>query len=230
VPAPPTRAGADLLDEVNWTISLTLREDNERLGPAALDLPTLAAGWTARDLVLHLLLDAQRALVALAMTTDDPATVDECTYWRPHRPDVGDGGAAHARFVRAAAAAYDENGGLTALWRLTTHAAVNALRRADQQPDRRVTTQGQVLEPAEFASTLLVEATVHLLDLQAGRAGPDVPVAALAWTRRALEGIHEGPLPRWWDDREAVLKGTGRSAIAAADRAELGEDWRPLLG
>ena len=230
MPAPPLSAGADLLDEVNRTISLTLRAENERLRAAALELPTLAAGWTARDLVFHLLLDAQRALIALAMTTDDPATVDECTYWRPHRPDVGDGGAAHARFVRASAAAYDENGGLTALWRLTTHAAVNALRRAEQRTDRRVTTQGEVLEPAEFGSTLLVEATVHLLDLQAGRPGPEVPVAALTWTRRVREGIHGGPLPARWDDVEAVLKGTGRIALTPADRAELGEDWRPLLG
>ena len=212
---PPLGAGADLLHEVNWTIELTLRQENERLRGEALRLPTLTSEWNAGELVFHLLLDAQRALVALAMTTDDQASVDEYTYWAAYRPDVGDGGAAHARFVQRATAAYDENGGLTALWRLTTHAAVRALRAAE----RNVTTQGEVLTPADFASTLLVEATVHLLDLQAGRPGPAVPPAALAWTRRVLEGIEGGPLPVEWDDAEAVLRATGRR-----------DGWRALLG
>jgi len=208
-------SATELLHDVNWTIELTLRQESERLGGDALRLPTLTSEWNAGELVFHLLLDAQRALIALAMTTDDPATVDECTYWAPHRPDAGDGGAAHAQFVQRAAAAYDEHGGLTALWRLTTHAAVRALRAGE----RNVTTQGEVLTPADFASTLLVEATVHLLDLQAGRPGPAVPPAALAWTRRVLEGIEGGPLPPEWDDTDAVLRGTGRR-----------EGWRALLG
>jgi len=212
---PSLPSATELLHDVNWTIELTLRQENERLRGAALRLPTLTSEWNAGELVFHLLLDAQRTLVALAMTTDDPATVDECTYWAPHRPDVGDGGAAHARFVQRAAAAYDETGGLTALWRLTTHAAVRALRAAEPN----VTTQGEVLTPADFASTLLVEATVHLLDLQAGRPGPVVPPAALAWTRRVLEGIEGGPLPAEWDDVEAVLRATGRR-----------DGWRALLG
>jgi len=205
----------DLLHEVNHTIYMTLREGSERLGRPALAQPTLCGEWNVGELVFHLLLDAQRALVALAMTTDDPATADELTYWAPYRPGLGDGPAAHAWFVQRATAAYDESGGLTALWRHTTHAAVNALRPAR----RRVTTQGEVLEPGDFASTLLVEATVHLLDLQGGRPGPAVPPPALAWTRRVLEGINGGPLPAEWDDTEAVLRGTGRLP-----------GWQPLLG
>lgn len=205
VTAPPLETGAALLHEVNWTIELTLREGSERLGAAALDLPTRTA-WTVAELVFHLMLDAQRTLVALAMTTDEPATVDECGYWAPYRPGLGDGPAAHERYVRLATAAYAESGGLTAQWRLTAHAAVNALRLAG----RNVTTQGETLAPADFASTLLVEATVHLLDLQADRPGPGVPPEALAWTRRVLEGIQGSPLPSEWDDTEAVLRATGR--------------------
>jgi len=72
VTAPSLRDATDLLHEVNWTIELTLREGSERLGPAGLSLPTLTAEWNVGELVFHLLLDAQRALVALAMTTMTP--------------------------------------------------------------------------------------------------------------------------------------------------------------
>src|SRR5262249_30999249 len=44
-------------------------------------LPTGCRGWVMRDLVLHLLSDAQRGLVALATPSDEPPDRDAVTYW-----------------------------------------------------------------------------------------------------------------------------------------------------
>jgi len=88
-----------------------------------------------------------------------------------------------------------------------------------------------LISVADLASTLVVEATTHLLDLTVDLAGAPAPApAALTEGRRVLEGLNGGPLPAAWDDTEAVLKGTGRTPLYDDERGELGEDWRPLLG
>src|SRR4051812_28188001 len=46
-------------------------------------LPSGCHGWSLADLMLHLTLDAQRALVAFASPTDGPPDVDAASYWRP---------------------------------------------------------------------------------------------------------------------------------------------------
>jgi hypothetical protein len=169
--------------------------------------PTRAEGWDVRALLLHQLLDAQRALVALATPTTQPADVDGTTYWHAWHPDQGDGGAAHAAYVRRAAAAYDGAAGLVGQWRETASAAARACAAAD--PEDRVATQGHVITVADLASTLVVEATVHLLDLTLHVPGGP-PADALAHTRAVLESLYGGPLPAAWDHTEAVLRGTGR--------------------
>ena len=92
----------DLLESLWGRVTVTV----DGLDEAGFTAATRAAGWTVRDLLFHLLLDAQRALVALATRTDAAADVDAVTYWAPFQPSEGDGGAAHAAFVRAAAAAH----------------------------------------------------------------------------------------------------------------------------
>ena len=193
--------------------------------------PTRAAGWTVRDLLFHQLLDAQRALVAFASPADGPADVDEVTYWRDYRPGQGDWSERHARFVTAAAAAYESPGSLVDHWRTTSAAAVRAAGRAD--PAAYVATQGHVLAVPDFVSTLVVEAAVHLLDLTLDLPDAPTPSArALARVRRVLEGLYGGPLPSRWTDREAALKGTGRQSLGDGDVADLGpgRDRLPLLG
>jgi hypothetical protein len=99
-----------------------------------------------------------------------------------------------------------------------------------------VGTQGHVLGVPDFVSTLVVESTVHHLDLvvelPAGAPGAAPDPEALALTRAVLEGIHGAPLPAAWDDVTSVLKGTGRVGLTDADRAALGDaaDRVPLLG
>jgi hypothetical protein len=180
---------------------------------------TRAEAWSLRELLLHQLLDAQRALVAFASPTGREPDVDELTYWTPFRPSEGDGGAAHAAFVVRAAAAYDGPGGLVDQWRTTAAAAVRAAAAAP--PAGRVETQGHVIAVPDLVSTLVTEATIHLLDATLEVPGA-VPPDALAHTRRVLEGIRGGPLAPARDDVEAVLQATGR--LPADDPAY------PLLG
>lgn len=174
--------------------------------------------WRVAELLYHQSLDAVRALAAFATPSEREPDVDAVTYWRSFHPEQGDGGAGHARFVRAAAAAFPEAAGVSAYWGLVGPATARAAAVAD--PAGRVETQDHVLAVPDLVSTLVVEATVHLLDLVVdlpGAAGPSA--AALAETRRVLEGLEGGPLPREWSDEQAVLRATGREA-----------GWRVLLG
>jgi hypothetical protein len=196
---------------------------------ADFDRPTRTE-WTVRELLFHQLLDAQRTLVALASPAapEEEPDVDAVSYWRPFFPDA-DWNAPHAEFVRVAASAYSSGGVLLDHFTTTTEASSRAVAAADQAS--RVRTQGHVITVGDLASTLVVEATTHLLDLTVDLHGaPRPPAAALAEARRVLEGLHGGPLPGHWDDTEAVLKGTGRTPISQEERAELGDQWRPLLG
>jgi hypothetical protein len=156
------------------------------------------------------------------------ADVDSVSYWTPFKPDA-EWNDEHAHFVRVAASAYPAGVVLLDHFATTTEAAGRALAAAD--PESLVCTQGHVISVADFASTLVVEATTHLLDLTVDLDGaPLPPAAALAEARRVLEGLHRGPLPTRWDDTEAVLKGTGRAPLSEEDGAELGDGWQPLLG
>ncbi|WP_237448037.1 maleylpyruvate isomerase N-terminal domain-containing protein [Nocardioides flavescens] len=184
----------------------------EGLAPADFERPTRTE-WTVRELLWHQTLDAIRALATFATVVDRPVDTDAVTYWTDFHPDAGDGGAGHAAYVRAAAAAFDSADGVAAFWRDTGPAAARAAAAAD--PAAHVATQGHVLTVGDFVSTLIVEATVHLLDLSVdleGAAAP--PAAALAETRRVLEALEDRPtggtLPSEWDDTEAVLRATGR--------------------
>lgn len=191
---------------------------------------TWTEAWTVRELLFHQLLDAQRALVALATPMSEPADVDEVTYWRPFRPSEGDGGAAHALFVQRAAAAYEQLRLLVEHWWATADAVVRAAAAPD--PGSRVATQGHVITVRDLCSTLVVEACVHLLDLVRELDGGGPTVAVLAHTRGVLGRLYGGPLPPVWDDGECVLKATGRVPLTDGDRAALGVgvDLLPVLG
>lgn len=191
--------------------------------------PTRAAGWTVRDLLFHLLLDAQRALRTFATPAADPPDVDATSYWtafRPGDPDAAD----HARFVRVAASAYAAPAELVWHYRETAEAAIRAAAAAD--PAGRVATQGHVLSVPDFVDTLVVEATVHQLDLTRELTAPAPSAQALARVRRVLTGLLGAELPAAWSDTEAALKGTGRQPLDDADRTALGADAArlPLFG
>jgi uncharacterized protein (TIGR03083 family) len=205
------------------------------LGEADLMRPSRCAGWAVADVLYHELLDARRALRTFASPADQSPDCDDVSYWTGYAPG-GDGAssdsasrggapayaeesAAHARYVRIAAAAYPP-GALAWEWSETAAAAVRAGRACGHPA---VTTQGHVLTVTGFAATLAVEAAVHYLDLTVALPGAPAPEpASLALVRRVLAGLLGAPLPASWDDVTAALKGTGRDPLTEVDRQALG--------
>jgi hypothetical protein len=217
------RQGA-LLAEVYDAVTACVRGlDEEGLGAST------RTEWTVTELLFHLLLDAQRALVTLATPADEPPDTDAVTYWHDWDPSSGDGGA-HLRFVRAAAAAYSSPRVVVNQWVETASAAAHAARTAPAE--EVVRTQGHRLAVPDFLSTLVVEGAVHLLDLTAHVPGPPVPPGALVEVRRVLAGLLRAAPPETWSDQELALKGTGRLPLTEEDRSALGAlaDRFPLLG
>lgn len=134
--------------------------------------PTRCAGWSVADPIFHQLLDAQRALRALATPAPAGAApdVDFVTYWKPFTPGSA-GSREHSQFVRVSTVAYEAYAGHRALTQHWSATSAAALRAADAAPDRAACTQGHVLSLADFLATLAVEATVHHLDLMLEAAG-----------------------------------------------------------
>jgi Mycothiol maleylpyruvate isomerase N-terminal domain len=209
------------------------------LGEADLMRPSRCVGWAVADVLYHELLDARRALRTFASPVDQPPDCDDVSYWAGYAPggesasgdsassggarDYADESAAHARYVRIAAAAYPP-GALAWEWSETAPAAVRAGRACGHL---MVTTQGHVLTVADFAATLAVEAAVHYLDLTMDLPGAPAPEpASLALVRRVLTGLLRAPLPAAWDDVTAALKGTGRDPLTEAERQALGPSAR----
>lgn len=177
-------------------------------------------GWAVRDLVFHVLCDAQRALVALHTPAPSGARPDRdaVSYWEGWGSDT-EGDANGRRWTRVSGAMFRDWTQLATLHRETSAAARAAVRRSE--PAALVATQGHVLTVADLASTLAVEATVHHLDLVAylgRRPGPDV--AALAEVRRVVEEL-VGPFPADLDDVRVALLGTGRATPDDSERTAL---------
>ena len=191
--------------------------------------PTGCAGWTAVDLGFHLLSDARRALVALHTPADGPAdttAVDYWTAWRPPEPGDED----ELWSTRIAASAHGGLLPIAARYAETTAAVVVAAGEA--RLAHLVRTQGRTLPVADLLSTLAVEAAVHHLDLVLRLDRPGPSAGPLAEVRRVLEGLLGTALPDRWDDVTAARRCTGREALTAQDRLQLGPAARrfPLFG
>ncbi|MFI6331211.1 maleylpyruvate isomerase N-terminal domain-containing protein [Micromonospora chersina] len=204
------------------------------LDDAGLQRPTRCRGWLVADLLFHVLCDAQRALVALASPAPGPADVDDVSYWRAFTPGGDDDASVkHAWWARRSAAAFDRPSGVVRIWSDTAPAAARAAAAAD--PDGHVTTQGHVLRVPDFLATLTTEAVIHHLDLVVDL--PDAPLPAADPTRVAVATVDgllsdDAVRPTGRDDRDYLLKATGRVPLTDRDRLELGEaaGWFPLLG
>ncbi|WFE58770.1 maleylpyruvate isomerase N-terminal domain-containing protein [Micromonospora sp. WMMD712] len=221
------------------------------LDDAGLRRPTRCRGWRVADLLFHVLCDAQRALVALASPADGPADRDDVSYWRGFAAppdatgtgtgrraarddgDSGDSSDRHAGWVRRSVAAFERPSGVFRVWADTAPAAVRAAAAAD--PDGFVTTQGHVLRVPDLLATLTTEAVVHHLDLIVDL--PDAPPPAALPARVAVASLcgllsDDAVRPAGWDDRDFLLRATGRVPLTDRDRWELGEaaGWFPLIG
>ncbi|MEQ7004622.1 maleylpyruvate isomerase N-terminal domain-containing protein [Actinopolymorpha sp. B17G11] len=195
--------------------------------------PSRCAGWAVGDVLFHLLLDAQRALVAFGTPTRKAATTDYVTYWRDwstHRDERVAG--AHARFVRVATAAYTDPQQLAGQWQQT---AAAVLTTASALPGSEVVaSQGRAFTVTDFLGTLAVEATVHHFDLLMELPGkPEPRPGALDLTVRVLDQLLGDTAQRPpWDDLTWVLKGTGRTPLTTSERRALGATATrfPLVG
>jgi len=208
-----------------------LTETVQRLSDADFQRATRCPGMPVGPLLVHLLYDAQRALIAFASPAVVEPDRDFVTYWKdfPLQPD-GD-----TSFVRSVAAAYRKLGLLVQHWREVSEAAARAAAAGLATKGRRVETQGHVLRASDFVATLVLEATVHHLDLTVGI--PDAPEPdpeALQITARTLDGLF-GP-EAWdviaWDTTTYILKATGRLPLDEDDHDMLGPHATrlPLLG
>lgn len=182
--------------------------------------PSGCTGWLVRDLVCHLVVDAQDVLITLATPAGSEPTHDALTYWNvTDTPPAGDD-PLDALVVRLAAA-YEEP------WLLKAHLddVGSAAGRAAElaEPSRAVATQDMVLTVGEYLCAYVLEWTLHHLDLTAHLPGaPAPPAECLARSREMLERIAGAAFPAAWPDDRALLVGTGRRVPTGAEKAELG--------
>lgn len=184
--------------------------------------PSGCAGWLVRDLVCHLIIDAQDVLITLATPCEEPPTRDALTYWEVlGAPPAGDD-ALDALIVRLAAA-YQEPGLLT--FHLDDLGAAAGRAALLAHRDQCVATKGQVLTVGDYLDAYVLEWTLHHLDLVAHL--PDAaapPAAGLSRARQMVEQIAGYKIPPALTDTDALVIGTGRRSPTAAQTAALGAD------
>jgi hypothetical protein len=217
VSAPHYRADVDLFS-ASWS---ALRTAVAGLPDEDFERPSGCVGWLVRDLVCHLVIDAQDVLITLATPTDAEPTVDAVTYWHVEdRPPTGED-PLDALTVRLAAA-YEEPRLLKFHLDDVGSAAGRAAELAD--PGVRVGTRDEVLTVGDYLTAYVLEWTLHHLDLIAHLPdAPEPPAAGLARSRALLERIAGVAFPASFTDKDALVVGTGRRAATDAERAELGE-------
>jgi uncharacterized protein (TIGR03083 family) len=183
--------------------------------------PSGCAGWLVRDLVCHLIIDAQDVLITLVTPVGTEPTRDAVTYWDVTRtPPTGDD-PLDALTVRLAAAYGDP-----ALLKFHLDDVGSAAGRAAElaDPAVRVSTRDQVITVGDYLSVYVMEWTLHHLDLIAYLpVAAEPPAEGLSRCRAMLETIAGAAFPASFSDRDALLVGTGRRVPTDAERAELGE-------
>jgi len=210
------RADVDLFAR-SWA---ALRAAVAELPDDDFERPSGCTGWLVRDLVYHLVIDAQDVLITLATPVDTEPTRNAVTYWNLSGTSAGDDPFT-ALTVRVAAA-YEEPRLLKFHLDDVGSAAGRVAELAD--PGARVSTQNQVLTVGDYLSAYVLEWTLHHLDLIANL--PDVvgpPADGLSRSRAMLETIAGAAFPASFSDADALLVGTGRRAPGDTERAELGE-------
>ncbi|MBM7774959.1 hypothetical protein JOD54_005163 [Actinokineospora baliensis] len=200
---------------LSWT---ALRKAVADLSDEDFARPSGCRGWLVRDLVCHLVLDAQDVLITLVTPAETEPTVDATSYWRLVDPPTGDD-PLDALIPRLAAAYGDP-----ALLKFHLDDIGSAAGRAAEFADRTdlVSTRGEVLTVNDYLAAYVLEWTLHHLDLTA-HLPSSVDPPALMPARLALERIAGVPLPASMSDKDALLVGTGRRAATDQEKAALGD-------
>ncbi|MDT3399033.1 maleylpyruvate isomerase N-terminal domain-containing protein [Streptomyces sp. B1866] len=182
--------------------------------------PSGCTGWLVRDLVCHLVIDAQDVLITLVTPAETAPTVDAVTYWKLVEPPTGEDPL--DALVPRLAAAYGEPRWLKFHLDDVGSAAGRAAELAD--PAARVSTQGEVLTVGDYLSAYVLEWTLHHLDLIAHLpSAAEPPAETLAAARASLEKIAGTPFPAAFSDSDTLRIGTGRRTPSEAERAALGD-------
>ncbi|SEE44700.1 maleylpyruvate isomerase N-terminal domain-containing protein [Jiangella alba] len=183
--------------------------------------PSGCAGWLVRDLVCHLVIDAQDVLITLVTPSDAEPTADADGYWLLVDPPTGDDPL--DALIPRLAAAYGDPALLK--FHLDDLGAAAGRAAALADPAAVVATKDLVLTAGDYLSAYVLEWTLHHLDLVAhllsGPPGP--PADTLAAGRAALERIAGVTFPASLSDTDALLVGTGRRPPTAAETAALGD-------
>nr|WP_281065070.1 maleylpyruvate isomerase N-terminal domain-containing protein [Brachybacterium sacelli] len=181
--------------------------------------PSGCSGWSVRDLVCHLVIDAQDVLITLATPADAAPTHDALSYWTPSATPPDGKDPFDALTVRLAAA-YEDPALLRAHLEDLGPAAERAARLA--HPDLPVSTQDMTLTVRDYLGAYVLEWTLHHLDLIAAVPGAGPPPAeSLARSREMLERILRVRLPEAWADADGLRIATGRLRPTPAQRTEL---------
>jgi uncharacterized protein (TIGR03083 family) len=202
----------------SWT---ALRTAVAELGDEDFARPSGCTGWLVRDLVCHLIIDAQDVLITLVTPAETEPTRNAVTYWDlAEAPPTGDD-PLDALTVRLAAAYVEPR-----LLKFHLDDVGSAAGRAAELADQglRVGTRDQVLTAGDYLRAYVLEWTLHHLDLIAHLPdAADPPAEGLARSRDMLETIAGAAFPASFSDKDALLVGTGRRAPTDAEKAELGE-------
>jgi uncharacterized protein (TIGR03083 family) len=201
----------------SWT---ALRAAVAELSDEDFARPSGCTGWLVRDLVCHLIIDAQDVLITLVTPAETEPTRDAVTYWDIVAAPTGDD-PLDALIVRLAAA-YEEPRLLKLHFDDVGSAAGRAAILAN--PTVRVGTKGEVLTAGDYLSAYVLEWTLHHLDLIVHL--PDAaqpPAEALARSRQMLEEIAGAAFPASFSDTDALRIGTGRRTPDDAEKVALGE-------
>lgn len=210
--------------ELFTTTWAALRRAVHELPEHAFSLPSGCRGWLVRDLVGHLVIDAQDVLITLATPAETAPTADALSCWTP-TPTPPDGTDPHDALTVRLAAAYEDPGLLRKHLEDLGGAAERAALLAD--PDLPVTTQGMSLTVRDYLHAYVLEWTLHHLDLIACLDPEDAPapppVEGLAEARDMVERRLRVRLPAGWSDADVLRRATGRESLTDAQRAELEE-------
>ncbi|MGV9875039.1 maleylpyruvate isomerase N-terminal domain-containing protein [Streptomyces cellulosae] len=183
------------------------------------DQPSGCRGWLVRDLVCHLVIDAQDVLITLVTPAGTGPTADATTYWDLVEPPTGDDPL--DALIPRLAAAYGDPALLKFHLDDVGSAAGRAAGLAD--PAALVSTKDKVLTAGDYLSAYVLEWTLHHLDLVARLpSAPRPPGQTPAVARTALERIAGTPFPAELSDTDALLTGTGRRTPTAGEAAALG--------
>ncbi|UOX84699.1 maleylpyruvate isomerase N-terminal domain-containing protein [Amycolatopsis sp. FBCC-B4732] len=183
--------------------------------------PSGCRGWLVRDLVCHLVIDAQDVLITLVTPASSAVTHDSVTYWAVGSEAPTGDDPLDALIVRLAAA-YEDPALLKFHLDDVGSAAGRAADLAD--PGTRVRTQDMVLTAGDYLSAYVLEWTLHHLDLAAHLPSvPGPPPEGPARTRTVLEEIAGTAFPASFSDTDVLLVATGRRPPTAAEATALGE-------